>query len=231
VDVFQTTRWSVVLSAARGGDDSREALEWLCRRYWSPLYAFVRRRGHDTESARDLTQTFFLKLLERRALERVDPGLGKFRAFLLASMKNFLANEDARAGAVKRRAEDPDFSVEFEDAERWYARAPAAGLGPEDLFESRWARSVLDRSLRRLREEYEAVGKGETFRRLQGHLTGADSPGDDTGVSPGSRRVAVHRLRRRLGSLLRDEVSQTVADPADVDGELRSLLEAAGRGA
>jgi len=232
-DRFQDTRWSLVLSAAHGGEDSRAALEWLCTSYWYPLYAYVRRRGYDVESARDLTQGFFVSLLERGALRRLDPELGKFRAFLLASMNHFLANEQERAAALKRRTDNPAFHIDLEDVERLYALEPVEGLGPEALFESRWARTVLDRALRRLREEHESADKGELFRRLSGYLTGdepsSDRLADELGMEPGTLRVAVHRLRRRLGAILRDEVAQTVSNPAEIDDELRNLLEAAGR--
>lgn len=234
-DRFQTTRWSVVLSAVRGGEGSVEALEWLCTTYWYPLYAFVRRQGHDAEAARDLTQSFFVSLLQQSALKKIDPQLGRFRAFLLASMNHFLSNERERENALKRRAEDPAFRVDLDTAERQYALEPAASLSPEELFESRWARTVLDRALRRMDEEHEATDKADLFRRLRGHLTGEepayDRMADDLGMTQGALRVAVHRLRRRLGTLLREEVAQTVSHPSDVDAELRSLLQAAGRGA
>lgn len=232
-DPFQDTRWSVVLSAARGGEESRAALEWLCTSYWYPLYAYVRRRGYEEESARDLTQGFFVSLLERDGLRSIDPKLGKFRAFLLASMNHFLANERERDAALKRRANNPAFRIDIENVERRYALEAAAGLGPEAMFETRWARTVLDRALRQLRQEHESTGKGELFRRLSGYLTGDDpsstSLAADLGMEPGAVRVAVHRLRRRLGVLLRHEVAQTISDPAHIDDELRTLLEAAGR--
>lgn len=233
-DRFQDTRWSVVLSAAQGGEESRAALEWLCTSYWYPLYAYVRRSGYDVEQARDLTQGFFVSLLARGSLRSIDPKLGKFRAFLLVSMNHFLANERERDAAIKRRADDPMFRVDLENVERRYALEHVAGLGPEAMFESRWARTVLDRALLRLKEEQESKQKGELFRRLSGYLTGDEPSSDhlaaDLGMEPGTLRVAVHRLRRRLGALLRDEVAHTVADPAEIDDELRSLLEASGRG-
>jgi len=233
-DRFLDTRWSVVLSAARGGAESRAALEWLCASYWYPLYAYVRRSGYDVEPARDLTQGFFVSLLERGSLQTLDPKLGKFRAFLLASMNHFLANEREREAALKRRADNSSFHVDLESVEHRYTLEDVEGLGPESLFESRWARTVLDRSLRRLKEEHASKGKEELFRRLSGSLTGDEPNLDrlaaDLGMEPGTVRVAVHRLRRRLGALLREEVAQTVSDPEDIDDELRSLLEAAGRG-
>ncbi|HKQ62506.1 MAG TPA: sigma-70 family RNA polymerase sigma factor [Candidatus Polarisedimenticolaceae bacterium] len=233
-DRFQTTRWSLVLAAAQGADGSREALEWLCGTYWYPLYAFVRRQGLDPEAARDLTQSFFLSLLDRDSLRRLDPRQGRFRAFLLASIKHFLANERARADAVKRRADDPGFHVPLDGAEARYLEDPAAGLNPEELFETRWALAVLDRALRRLGDEHEAAGKGMLFRRLSGQLTGNEAAYDalarELETSEGALRVTVHRMRRRLGSLLREEVAQTVSSGDDVEGELRNLLHAVGRG-
>jgi RNA polymerase sigma factor (sigma-70 family) len=235
-DRFQTTRWSVVLAAARGGEGSAEALEWLCATYWYPLYGYIRRRGHDSETARDLTQSFFLSLLDRNSLRRIDPDQGKFRSFLLASVKNFLSHERDREHAVKRRPDDPDFRLDFEGAESRYLReggGEGGGLNPEDLYESRWARTVLDRALRRLGEEHETAGKAEMFRRLSGHLTGEETPYDglaaDLGLTTGALRVTVHRLRRRLGALLRAEVAQTVSSSAEIDGEIRNLLQAIGR--
>jgi RNA polymerase sigma-70 factor (ECF subfamily) len=233
-DRFQETRWSVVLSAAQGGEASRSALEWLCASYWYPLYAYVRRSGYGVEQARDLTQGFFVSLLERDSLRSVDPKLGKFRAFLLASMNHFLTNERERDAALKRRADNPAFLVDLENVEHRYALEGVGVLGPEAMFESRWARTVLDRALLRLKDEQESKDKGELFRRLSGFLTGDEPSFDrlaaDLGMESGTLRVTVHRLRRRLGALLRDEVAHTVADPAEIDDELRSLLEAAGRG-
>lgn len=232
-DRFETTRWSLVLTAAKGGEGSAEALEWLCSTYWHPVYGFIRRRGNDSEDARDLTQSFFLSLLDRNSLQRIDPGEGKFRSFLLASIKNFLSHEKDRQRALKRKSDDPSLRLDFEGAEDRYLRESFTGLSPEDVYEARWARTILDRALHRLGEEHETTGKGEVFRRLSGHLTGEDPPYDhlaaELGMTEGALRVAVHRLRRRLGALLRSEVAQTVSDPGEVDGEIRSLLQAIGR--
>jgi RNA polymerase sigma-70 factor (ECF subfamily) len=232
-DRFQTTHWSLVLAAARGGEGSAAALEWLCGTYWFPLYAFIRRQGHDPENARDLTQSFFLHVIEKSSLREIDPRLGKFRAFLLAAVKNFMSNERVRKGALKRRADHPGFRLTFDDAERLYIGERSPGLSPEELFERRWARAILDRALRRLGEEQRSAGKSEVFTRLSGHLTGEEVPYDrvaaELGTTEGALRVAVHRLRRRLGELLREEVAQTVSRPADIDDEIRELLQAAGR--
>ena len=234
-DQFQTTRWSLVLEAAQGAEGSAGALAWLCETYWYPLYAFIRRQGNDADAARDLTQSFFLHLLDKQALQRIDPQQGRFRAFLLASAKNFLANERAHEQALKRRADNPAFQLGFDDAEQRYVAEPATVLGPDDLYETRWALSVLDRAMRRLEEEQESAGKAASFTRLRGHLTGEEAPYDrlarDLESTAGALRVAVHRLRVRLGALLREEVAQTVSDPRDIDHEIRCLLEAIGRAA
>jgi len=233
-DRFQTTRWSVVLAAAQGGEGSAEALEWLCGTYWYPLYAFIRRHGHDAEASRDLTQAFFLHLIEKNSLKEIDPRQGKFRAFLLASVKHFASNERVRERALKRRADDPTFRLKLEGAEDRYLGERPASLTPEQLFETRWARAVLDRALRRLGEEHESAGKGDVFSQLRGHMTGDEAPYDrlaeQLGTTEGALRVTVHRMRRRLGALLREEVAQTVSQPSDIDGEIRELLQAAGRG-
>jgi len=233
-DRFQTTHWSLVLAAARGGEGASAALEWLCATYWYPLYAFIRRQGYEAEAARDLTQSFFLHLIEKKSLSDIDPALGRFRAFLLASIKNFLSDERAREGALKRRADHPAFREALDDAERRFAGDRTADLGPEALFEMRWAQAVLNRALRRLEEEHETAGKAGIFARLRGHLTGDEGPYEriaaDLGTTEGALRVAVHRMRRRLGALLREEVAQTVARPADIDDEIRDLLRAAGSG-
>jgi len=233
-DRFQTTHWSLVLAAARGGEGAAAALEWLCGAYWYPLYAFIRRQGHDADAARDLTQSFFLHVIEKDALKAIDPRLGKFRAFLLASVKNFMANEREREGAQKRRADHPAFRLSLEDAEPRYLNERPADLSPEELFERRWARAILDRAVRRLEKEHAAASRGEVFARLRGHLTGEEAAYDrmaeELGMTEGALRAAVHRMRRRLGTLLREEVAQTVASPADIEDEIRQLLQAAGRG-
>ncbi len=233
-DRFETTRWSLVLAAAGGSEGSREALEWLCSTYWYPIYAFLRHQVRDAEEARDLTQSFFLSLLDRDSLRTIDPRQGRFRAFLLASAKHFVSNERARAEALKRRSDDPAFQVPLDGAEARYLSDPAAGLNPEQVFETRWALAILGRALERLGQEYEASAKGPLFRRLSGHLAGGEeAPYDriarDLAMNEGALRVALHRMRKRLGSLLRSEVAQTVSTESEVEGEVRSLLLALGR--
>lgn len=226
---FTTTRWSLVHAAGGASEEAREALGALCSAYWYPLYAFARRRGVDPEEARDVTQGFFADLLERRAIAGLDPALGRFRAFLIASFKHYLAHQRDRARAIKRRAGAPAFTVSLDDAEEAYRHEPRDTLDPAQLYERRWARVVLDRALARLSDDYAGAGKSALFERLRVFLTGeADVPyrtvADALGMSEGAVKVAVHRLRTRLGALLRAEVAQTVNSPEDVDDELRYLL-------
>jgi RNA polymerase sigma-70 factor (ECF subfamily) len=232
---FRTTRWSVVLAA--GADDARaarSALEELCRMYWWPIYAFVRRDGHDPESAADLTQGYFLSLLERRDLERMDPARGRFRSFLLAALRNYLSKQRERGRTQKRGSGvspvSLDLDLDLDHAEQRYVREPAGGATPEEEFERRWALTLLDRVLRRLREESDATGASERFDLLSPHLTGRGDTvpyreiGERLGLSESAVKVAVHRLRKRFGELLRSEVAETVAREEDVDDEIRSLL-------
>ena len=228
---FQTTRWSLVLEAAGSSPGAGAALEWLCRTYWYPLYGFIRRDVKDPERARDLTQAYFLQLLEKDYLKQIDRDAGKFRSFLLVSLKFFLSNERARERAEKRRADDPAHRVDLDGAEDLYLKNAEDDADPEVAFEKRWAMTVVNRGYDRLGEEYAADGKGELFRALRGHITGAGEsrPYKDIAerldMSEGAVKVAVHRMRQRLGRVLRDEVALTVTDPAEVDAELKQLLQ------
>jgi RNA polymerase sigma factor (sigma-70 family) len=230
---FATTRWSQVIAAGQAPTvDSREALARLCELYWYPLYAYVRRWGYDADQAQDLTQEFFARLLEKHYLRAADPARGRFRSFLLASLKHFLSNERDRAGAVKRGGRATVVPLELENAEGRYCREPADSETPETIYERRWALTLLERTLARLRHELEAAGKQALFARLEGHLTGDQEtlPYADLcaelGMSEGAIKVAVHRLRRRFGALLREEISETVSDSAEVDDEIRQLFQA-----
>jgi RNA polymerase sigma-70 factor (ECF subfamily) len=211
---------------------SREALATLCETYWYPLYAYVRRWGYDAEQAQDLTQEFFARLLEKGFLRDADPARGRFRSFLLASLKHFLSNERDRVNAVKRGGRAVLVPLEVETAEGRYSREPPDAETPETVYERRWATTLLDRALNRLRAEFEAQEKLELFTRLEGHLTGAvealpyASLATALAMSEGAIKVAVHRLRRRYGALLREEISETVADPRQVDDEIRELFRA-----
>ena len=230
---FATTRWSQVLAAGHApSSDSREALARLCEAYWYPLYSYVRRWGYDADQAQDLTQAFFATLLEKHYLRAADPSRGRFRSFLLASLKHFLSNEPDRAGAAKRGGRATVVPLEFETAEGRYVREPADNETPETTYERRWALTLLERTLGRLRREYETSGKHNLFARLEGHLTGEQEALPyaelcaELEMSEGAIKVAMHRLRRRFGALLRDEIGETVADPAEVDDEIRELFRA-----
>jgi RNA polymerase sigma-70 factor (ECF subfamily) len=227
---FAATRWSVVLAAAQGKRTpaAATAMEELCRAYWYPLYAFIRRRGYESHEAEDLAQGFFARLLEKRALQDVDPQKGKFRAFLLAALKHFLANERDRAQAQKRGGAHTLLQLDSLDGETRYRLEPAHDATPEKLFERQWALTVLHQVLARLQAEAEADGKAATFASLKGFLVGDRSQthaaaGAALGLSEGAVKVAVHRLRRRYRELLREEIAHTVADPADVDEEIQYL--------
>ncbi len=230
---FATTRWSLVLAA--GGEasaESRRALETLCGLYWYPLYAYVRRRGRDADEAQDLTQGFFARLIEKHAVRAADRRRGKFRSYLLASLKHFLANEWDRARAQKRGGGCEVVSIDAESAEGRYHLEPADGLTAERLFERRWALTLLDLVLAELRGQYKSDGKEHIFERLKGFLGGA-VPGSpyaeaaaELGMTPEAVKVAVHRLRRRYRDLLRDQIAQTVASPEEIDDEIHHLFAA-----
>jgi RNA polymerase sigma-70 factor (ECF subfamily) len=234
---FATTRWSVVLAAgeelAPAGGAGKVALEELCQTYWYPLYAYVRRRGYGAADAQDLTQAFFARLLEKNVVQAADPQKGKFRSFLLTALKDFLSNERRRAHTLRRGGGLLVVPLELEDGETRYSREPADERTPEDLFEHRWGLTILERAMARLREEHAAGGKQQLFERLKGCLGGNTAPYKEiaaqTGMTEGSVKVAVHRLRSRYGELLRDEVAQTVGAADDVEQELRELFEALGR--
>ena len=228
---FATTHWSVVLSAGRTPDDaSRGALETLCARYWMPLYAYVRRHGHAPDDAQDLTQAFFAHLLEKNTIARADRTRGRFRSFLLASLRHFLADEADRARALKRGGGVRILPLEFETGEHAYVREPADNATPEQLYERRWALTLLDNVLARLRDEHARDGRAAQFDALGPCLTGtgAGQPYADLaarlGLTEAAVKSAVHRLRRRYRALLREEVAHTVAGSGDVDDELRHLL-------
>src|SRR5580698_6531125 len=227
-DDFPTTRWTLVVAAADPQrKDARSALVSLCEGYWYPLYACVRRRGYPADQAQDLTQEFFIRVLEGRYLDRADPEKGRFRAFLLTSMKFFVADEEDRGRAQKRDG-GAVLSLELSSGEDRYQREPAHDETPERIFERRWALSVLDRVVERLRNEFVQHGRPEHFDRLKVFLLGqSDAPyaalAREMNTSEGALKVAIHRLRKRYRELFRQEIADTVADPADVESELRYL--------
>ena len=231
---FASTEWSLVL-AARDGEPRRAqaALASLCSSYWRPLYGFVRRTGYSAEDAQDLTQSFFAHLLEKHALRHVDPSFGRFRAFLLASIKNFLTNEWRRDNALKRGGGVNLVSLdEMAQAERVWSAEPAESMTPDRVYERGWALALLARAAARLEAEFQAAGKGHIFQRLKPYLTG-DGTASYAEVASALEmnevtvRVSVHRMRGRFRDLLREEIAQTLADPGDtaaIDEELRFLL-------
>ncbi len=230
---FATTRWSVVLDARAGADEAaRDAMTELVEAYYSPLYAFARRRGHDADEAGDLVQGFFVRMLETDGFGGARRERGRFRSYLLGAFKHFLGHERERSLAAKRGGGVAALSLDLVDAESFYDPAAVDEMTPERVFERRWALTLLDLVLGRLRQEWDAAGRGAAFERLKGFLTGdgADAPQRDLAreldMSEGALRVAVHRLPRRFGKLLRAEVAATVERPEEVEDELRYLLAA-----
>ena len=228
---FPTTRWTLVVAA---GDprrkDARSALVSLCEKYWYPLYAYLRRRGYAPDQAQDLTQEFFMRVLEGRYLDKADPKKGRFRSFILTSLKFFAADEQDRQRAQKRGGAAA-VSFEFssgESGEERYQREPGHNETPDRIFERRWALSMLERVLDRLRDEFVQHGRPENFERMKVFLLGqSEAPYADLAremnTSEGALKVAIHRLRKRYRELLRQEIADTVADPAEVESELRYL--------
>ena len=230
---FQTTHWSVVLAAGqRVTPQSAEALEKLCRTYWYPLYAYIRRQGYDAHDAQDLTQAFFARFLEKNYLGDVDRAKGKFRSFLLASLKHFLANEWDKARAKKRGGAQTFIPLDNGSAETRYGLEPAHDETADKIYERRWALTLLDQVLARLQGEYVAAGKTRSFDELKVFLTGEKSSAPYSEVAAklklteGAVKVAVHRLRHRYRELLRAEIAQTVGSPDEIDAELRHLFAA-----
>lgn len=232
---FPTTQWSQVIAA--GDPDAplaRESLAELCAAYWYPLYAYIRRRGHDSEQARDLTQDFFTRALEKGLLAEADPTRGRFRSFLRTVCTHFLANHRDREHAIKRGGGRVAIPLDAAGAEGQYARELADGLTPERIFDRSWALTLLGRVLDRLGREYDEAGKTAVFEALRGRLAGDTEESSYTnvaaqiGLTEGAARVAAHRLRRRYGELLRQEIGNTLADPTLIDDEIRDLFAALG---
>lgn len=217
----------------RAAPQAQEALAVLCRTYWYPLYAFIRRQGFTADQAQDLTQEFFARLLEKDYLAAVDREKGKFRSFLLAACKHFLSNERDRARAQKRGGGREFVSIDPQLGESRYGLEPAHDATAERLFERRWALTLLEQVLARLREEFHQAGKGRLFELLKTCLTGDKTvpyrrAGEELSLSESAVKVAAHRLRKRYRELLREEIGQTVSDPEQIDDEIRSLFAALG---
>jgi RNA polymerase sigma-70 factor (ECF subfamily) len=232
---FHSTRWEDIL-AARDDADPRAgaALAELCRTYWYPLYAFARRKSYAPEHAEDLTQGFFSNGLARGYLRGVDPARGRFRTFLLTAFENYVGHERDRARRVKRGGRVAIVSLDGGGAEARYLREPAHVETAERLYDRRWALTVLERALDRLERRMTAQGKAPLFDRLKPTLLGADDAagyaqvGLELGMTEGAVKVAAHRMRTRLSALIREEVALTVADPSQVDDEIRDLFSALG---
>jgi len=235
-DQFRTTRWSVVLLSAQSQvSGSKEALADLCKLYWYPLYGHIRRYGFSPHDAQDLTQGFFLDLLEHKALARVDQQRGKFRSFLIASLKNFLSNEAQKARCLKRGGQVQFVDLDVSEAEDRYGKEePAEGLTPEKIFDARWALSLLSEAKRRLRQEYVDSGKTVIFEALKGFvdpvtteiLPPYEEVAKQLNLSVATLKTLIHRLRKRNIAIVREEIMRTVSDPADIEAESRELCSA-----
>ena len=230
--VFQHTLWSRVLAAGRvDSPQSRQAIEELCRLYWFPIYAFLRRAGHDRQQARDLVQGFFQYLLERDLLGKADPERGRFRSFLIGIVKNYVRGEHDKEQALRRGGGVDIVSIDEEVAEGRYAHEPSTELSPEKLFDRRWALQVLEQAMERLQAEYARTGMKELFTELQPYLTGdGESSFAELGArlnrSEGAARVLVFRLRERFRQLIRAVIADTVSDLEQVEMELKHLQAA-----
>ncbi len=232
---FATTQWSVVLGAGDAArDDSREALARLCEAYWYPLYAYVRRRVSDPHEAQDLTQAFFAHLLEKQAIAKASPDRGRFRAFLLTALKNFLANQWQKDRTAKRGGGRVKLSLDFESGDSRYRIEPADTLTPEMSYERRWIMTMLDLVMDRLRAELSEAGKANQFDELKGALAGEATAEDyeraaaALGISAAAAKQAAYRMRRRYRKLFRAEVARTIADESEVDDEIGRLMKTLG---
>ena len=231
---FATTHWSVVLCAAQMTSPlAKEAMEILCRTYWYPLYAHVRRRGYDAQEAQDLTQEFFVRLLTSPCLAHADRARGRFRSYLLVALNHFLTDEWRQAQTAKRGGGRPLISLDAGTAETRYALELASDLTPERIYERAWALTLLDQAIATLNEECLANGKGLQFAQLESFLANEATQSDcaaagaQLGMTAGAVAVAIHRLRQRYGELVREAVTHVVASPAEVEDEIRWLFAAA----
>ena len=229
---FSTTHWSVVLAAGRDSSPSaREALQQLCLAYWYPLYAYVRRQGHTPEDAQDLTQEFFTRFLARNSVRLADRERGRFRTFLLSSLKHFLVDEWKRATREKRGGRETVLSLDELAAETRYASEPAHNESPDALFDKRWAATLMEQTMAKLAAEFASASRPVLFETLKMIVWGEQNKSytetaELLGMTEGALKVAVHRFRQRYGELLRAEVANTVATPAEIDEEVRYLISA-----
>ena len=230
--VFQHTLWSRVFAAARSDSaHSSTALEELCRLYWYPIYAFVRRRGYDRQEAADLTQGFFFYLFRGNVLRKANPDRGRFRSFLLGTLKNFLSHESEKERAIRRGRDTEIVSIDEQGAEGRYVNEPGSSLTPEQMFDRRWAMTLLEEAMQRLQSEYERAGMGESFAAVQPYLTGDHEIsfaelGARLNKSEGASRVMVCRFRDRFRQLIRAVIADTVSGLEQVEIELKHLQAA-----
>lgn len=231
---FPCTEWTVVMGASRAPAEARTAaLERLCRTYWPPIYAFLRRHGHDVHDAKDLTQGFILCLLERNSLAAVDPHKGRFRAYLLGALKHFLADQRKRERRQSRGGDREVLSLDTESAERRCSHLVSSDVPPDDAYDRQWAWTVLEQAVDELRAEFDRFGQQARFAVLRPYLTSDPGKGDyhecatRLGLKPGAVAVAIHRLRKRFQILVRRELARTVGNAVDLEAELRALLGAA----
>jgi RNA polymerase sigma factor (sigma-70 family) len=232
-DIFATTHWTVVLAAGRRHTPQSDgALEKLCRTYWFPLYAYVRRRGHNKQDAEDLAQEFFARFLEKNYLSGLSADRGRFRAFLLASLKHFLANEWDKSQAQKRGGGITPLSLDWQTADTKFQVAATNEPSPDKAFDREWALALLAKVIERLQKECAVDGKAKLFEQLKSFLmagkseTAQNEVAQALGMEEGAVRVAIHRLRKRYRALLRDEIAQTLVDESQVDEEMRALFGA-----
>jgi len=228
--VFLTTQWSVVLAAQRGTEvTAANAMETLCRHYWYPLYAYVRLRGHAPHDAQDLTQGFFCRLLEKQWLDSADREKGKLRSFLIAALKNYLANEWRRSATQRRGGEREIVQIDPAVAENRFAVTPAPSITADAAYDREWALMLLDRTIERLRAGFAATGRAEDFDALKDCLMAERGAIDYEAIASrldataGAARVAVHRLRKQFREVFREEVARTLAADGDIEEEMRHL--------
>jgi RNA polymerase sigma factor (sigma-70 family) len=231
---FRTTRWTLVISSAGDSATAKAALAELCETYWPPAYAFVRRSGFSVDEARDLTQEFFTRAVEKGYFGNARPERGRFRSYLLACVRHFLSNARDARQALKRPGSHSHVPLNVEDGERIYQIEPVDDLTPERIYERRWMAAVLEQAMARVKQKYDGSGRGLLFSQLKGALTADEGIAYPKlaaalGTSEGALRVAVHRLRKDFGAALRATVAETVDGPSQVDDELRYLLEMAAR--
>jgi RNA polymerase sigma-70 factor (ECF subfamily) len=228
---FQPTRWTLILEAADADSpQALEALNELCLIYWYPIYAYIRSRGHSPSDAEDLTQSFFLRIIDKRGFASLDANRGKFRHFLLASIKNFLLNEWDKAKALKRGGGAETISLDLIAAEERYSLEPVESMSPDKLYDLAWARALLNRAKTRLQEEFAEKREAERLRLLMGFLPGEQSSmtftevSERLGLPEGTIKSDVHRLKIKFREILRDEVANTVHSEKEIDGELVDLV-------